>query len=132
MPSECITRWHEFVATSDLEQLDNLLSEDVVFYSPVVHTPQRGRSITAKYLAAAMEVLVNDSWQYVSETSNDHQAVLEFVTEIDGIEINGVDIISWNEQNLIVEFKVLVRPLQAINLVHEKMAERLAGRPKAQ
>lgn len=132
MPSECIMRWHEFVATSDLKQLDNLLSEDVVFYSPVVHTPQRGKSITAKYLAAAMEVLVNDSWQYVSETSNDHQAVLEFVTEIDGIEINGVDIISWNEQNLIVEFKVLVRPLQAINLVHEKMAERLAGRPKAQ
>ena len=132
MPSECIMRWHEFVATSDLEQLNNLLSEDVVFYSPVVHTPQQGKSITAKYLAAAMEVLVNDSWQYVSETSNDHQAVLEFVTEIDGIEINGVDIISWNEQNLIVEFKVLVRPLQAINLVHEKMAERLAGRRKAQ
>ena len=61
MPSDCIMRWHEFVATRDLKQLDNLLSEDVVFYSPVVHTPQRGKLITAKYLAAAMEVLVKEA-----------------------------------------------------------------------
>lgn len=127
MSLDCIERWHEFVSTRDLKILNDLLSDDVVFYSPVVHTPQRGKPITAKYLAAAMDVLVNDTWQYVAETRNEHRAVLEFLLEMDGVEVNGVDIISWNEQNLINEFKVLVRPLQAIKLVHQKMAENLAA-----
>ena len=127
MSRDCIEQWHEFVSTRDLKILNNLLSDDVVFYSPVVHTPQRGKPITAKYLAAAMDVLVNDTWQYVAETRNERQAVLEFLLEMDGIEVNGVDIISWNEQNLINDFKVLVRPLKAIKLVHQKMAENLAA-----
>ena len=113
--------------SQDLALLDSLLSDEVVFHSPVVHTPQRGKAITAKYLAAAMNVLVNDSWRYVAEMTNDSQAVLEFKLEIDGVEINGVDIITFDADDRISEFKVLVRPLQAIKLVHQKMAERLSA-----
>ena len=125
MQSECIKNWHEVVDKRDPALLEDLLADDVIFYSPVVHTPQKGKGITAKYLAAAMAVLFSDSWQYVSEMYNDQRATLEFETVIDGITINGVDLIRWDENQKIVEFKVMVRPLKAIGLLHQLMAEKL-------
>lgn len=109
--------------------LNELLSDDVVFHSPVVHTPQIGKSITEKYLAAAMHVFGNDSFRYVREVIGERDAVLEFETVIDGIVVNGVDMIRWNDHGKIVEFKVMVRPLKAINLIHQKMSELLSVFP---
>ena len=109
-----------------------LLSEGVVFHSPVVHTPQVGKAITMQYLAAAFRVFFNESFRYTREIVSINDAILEFQVEIDGIIVNGVDMIRWNEAGQITDFKVMVRPLKAINLIHQKMAEmlqasRLAG-----
>ena len=120
-----IKQWHAYMDTLDAATLKDLLTEDVVFESPVVHTPQAGRSITMKYLLGAAAVLNNDSFHYENEWYSDNGAVLEFVTVIDGIKVNGVDIIHWNDAGKIDHFKVMVRPLKAINMLHGKMGEML-------
>ncbi len=123
--ARAVEGWHRIVETLDGSGIPALLAEDVVFESPVVHTPQAGRAITTKYLQAALKVLNNDSFHYVEEWIGERSAVLEFACEIDGIRINGVDIIRWNEAGLITHFKVMVRPLKAINMLHQKMGETL-------
>ncbi|NKB37139.1 MAG: nuclear transport factor 2 family protein [Gammaproteobacteria bacterium] len=108
-----------------MDALSSLLSDKVIFHSPVVYTPQIGKEVTGKYLAAAFNVLVNDTFNYIREIAWEREAMLEFEVELDGIAINGVDIISWDENNQIVDFKVMIRPLKAINIIHEKMMEEL-------
>lgn len=130
-PTDPIHRWHQMVASRNPRGLDSLLADDVVFHSPVVHTPQIGRAITAKYLSAAFFVFFNDSFRYVREVRSGHDSVLEFEVTIDAIAVNGVDMIRCNDAGQIVEFKVMLRPLKAINLVHAKMAAMLAGPPPA-
>lgn len=117
--------WHYIVHTRNASGIPALLADDVVFYSPVVHTPQIGKAITAMYLSAAIQVFGNESFRYVREVVGESDAVLEFETEIDGIVVNGVDMISWNNDGKITEFKVMVRPLKAINIIHQKMGEML-------
>lgn len=124
-----ITRWHRLVETRDPDGLDELLDPDAVFLSPVVHTPQRGRPLVAMYLGAALLVFVNPSFRYVRELVGPTDAVLEFEVEIDGVQVNGVDMIKWNEAGRIVEFKVMLRPLKAIQLVHQRMAALLQAGP---
>ena len=121
-----IENWHKAMKVRDASKLDELLAENVVFQSPVVHSPQVGKPITKVYLTAAMEVLGNDNFRYVGEWYGDTSAVLEFETEIDGIKINGIDMIAWNEVGQITNFKVMVRPLKAINKLHEMMGALLA------
>ena len=104
--SSVIEQWHQIVKHQDAKGLDALLAEDVVFHSPVVHTPQTGKKITRLYLMAAMQVL-------------------EFDTLIDGVKINGVDMIEWNDEGQIIDFKVMVRPLKAINAIHQAMGSML-------
>jgi hypothetical protein len=117
--------WHQLVRSQDPAGLDALLSEEVVFYSPVVHTPQHGKAVTSLYLSAAFRVFFNPSFRYVREVAGPSDAVLEFETRIDGVLVNGVDMIKWNTQGQITEFKVMLRPLKAINLVHQRMAAML-------
>jgi len=117
--------WHELVQTRNAKGLRDLLADDVVFHSPVVHTPQTGKAITSQYLAAAFHVFFNASFRYVREVVGPRDAVLEFQVEIDGITVNGVDMIRWNDEGHIVDFKVMIRPLKAINLIHQKMAAML-------
>ena len=117
--------WHAVVETQDPAALSALLADDVVFVSPVVHTPQRGRAVTQAYLAAALKVFGQPSFRYLDEIVGERRAVLEFALELDGVEINGVDRITADESGRIVEFKVMIRPLQAINLIHRMMGERL-------
>ncbi len=124
---DVIARWREIAKTHDVEALSALLAQEVVFRSPIVHTPQRGRAITHKYLSAAFDVLANETFAYVSEWRAERSAVLEFTTTVEGVEIDGVDMIVWNEGGEIVEFKVMARPLKAINLLHRLMGERLAA-----
>jgi hypothetical protein len=117
--------WHQLVEKRDTRGLDALLADEAVFYSPVVHTPQVGKAITKKYLMAAFHVFFNESFRYVRELRGDLDAILEFEVNLDGIAVNGVDMIKWNEAGKITEFKVMLRPLKAINLIHRKMAETL-------
>src|SRR5690606_15213622 len=118
--------WHDVARRRDVAGLDSLLADEAVFHSPVVHRPQAGRTLTRMYLAAAFEVFFNDSFRYVREIVGPRDAVLEFQVEIDGIAVNGVDMIRWNDEGRIVDFKVMSRPLKAIELVHRKMAAMLA------
>lgn len=124
-----VAAWHRLVNARDAAALDALLADDVVFHSPVVHTPQVGRTVTTLYLTAALHVFFNDSFRYVREIVGERDAMLEFEVEIDGIVVNGIDLISWNDADRIVQFKVMIRPLKAISLIHQKMAALLqAGR----
>ena len=123
---DTLARWHQVVATRDPAGLDALLADEVVFHSPVVHTPQRGCVLTRMYLTAAMHVLGNASFRYVREVAGAMDAVLEFESEVDGITVNGVDMIRWDAQGRIIDFKVMVRPAKAMTLLQQKMAEMLA------
>ena len=120
--------WHELVRTQNAKGLSSVLADEVVFYSPVVHTPQVGKTITLQYLSAAFQVFFNESFRYVRELTGPRDAVLEFQVEIDGINVNGVDMIKWDNEGKIVEFKVLIRPLKAVNLIHQKMAAMLQAK----
>ena len=114
--------WHHVVKEGDIEALDGLLSDSAEFHSPIVHTPQKGKLITIMYLSAAFGVLVNKSFHYVREIVDQNGAILEFMVEIDGITVNGVDMLTWDDDGKIIEFKVMLRPLKAIQLIHQKMA----------
>ena len=130
MPHTTLAKWHELVQTRNFAGLNALLADDVVFHSPVAHTPQAGKSLALMYLGAAFKVFFNESFCYVRELADGNGAILEFQLEIDGISINGVDMIRWNDEARITEFKVMLRPLKAINLIHQKMAAMLqAGQP---
>ena len=129
-----VEKWYEVMKSNDMDKLDELLAEDVVFYSPVVYTPQKGKDITKMYLMAAGGVFgegtkdemidSNNSqskFKYIKEIIGEKSALLEFESEMNGIYVNGVDVISWNEEEKITEFKVIVSPLQAVNMLHQKM-----------
>ncbi|PKP39666.1 MAG: hypothetical protein CVT98_00935 [Bacteroidetes bacterium HGW-Bacteroidetes-15] len=122
-----LKNWHTFLETRNPKILDELLSDEVFFYSPIVWTPQEGKQMTKLYLMAAMEVFggENSNFRYVKQVIDNNQFILEFVTFIDGVTVNGVDMIEVNDDGKIISFKVMVRPLKAINKVHEKMGEML-------
>jgi hypothetical protein len=123
-----LARWHAYIdGGSDPAALSALLADDAVFHSPVVHTPQVGKPVVMAYLVAASHVLGNASFRYVRELVDGDEMMLEFVTELNGVTVNGVDIIRWNADGMINDFKVMVRPLKAINAVWEMMAAQLAA-----
>jgi len=126
--AENLARWHAYMeGGSDPAILAGLLADDAVFHSPVVHTPQVGKPLVMAYLVAASHVLGNDAFRYVRELIDGDEMMLEFVTQIDGITINGVDIIRWGADGKINDFKVMVRPLKAVNKVWGMMAAQLAA-----
>ena len=132
---KAIENWHRAMKSKDSKIWDELLDEHVVFHSPVVFTPQKGKKITKIYLTAATKVFESagytayaskatgseSKFRYVKEIIGRDSAILEFETEIEGTYVNGVDLIKWNEKNKLTEIKVLVRPLQAVNMLHQKM-----------
>lgn len=121
-----LANWHRVIESGSSPQaLAEIIGEDAVFHSPVVHTPQEGRAIVVAYLAAAGMTLGNDSFEYLREVVDGDTAVLEFATTTDGIHVNGVDIITFDEDGMIKDFKVMVRPLKAVNKVWEMMAAQL-------
>ena len=133
-----IEKWHEIMKGDSSEapnKLDDLLHDDVVFYSPVVYTPQKGKEITKLYLSAASGVFSSEKkgkeekkeskFEYIKEVVHGNHACLEFETEMNGVYVNGIDLITWDENDKIIEFKVLVRPLQAVNTLHEQMGRML-------
>ena len=121
-----LDKWYAYLKSHDRAALWDLLHPDAVFESPVVHTPQRGRDITFKYLSSAEKVLGGPGFHYRGEWRSDTGAVLEFENEIEGIKINGVDIITFSADDRIIHFKVMVRPLKGMNLLHRLMGEQPA------
>jgi hypothetical protein len=122
-----IAGWEKVVETRDFGLLDALLADDVVFESPIVHTPQVGRAITKTYLIAAVQALCNPEFRFVGRWFAEQSAVLELVTMIDGVTVNGVDIIGWNSEDRINRFKVMIRPLKAIDAVQQAIGRQLAA-----
>lgn len=130
MIKSTIKAWHNLIETKDMSLLDDLIADNAVFHSPVVHTPQSGKDLVMMYLTAANSVFLDGEFNYVREVMSGNDAVLEFQTEIDGIHINGVDMIRCDDSGKIVDFKVMIRPLKAVNLLHAKMKamlEQFAG-----
>ena len=130
MIDDVIARWHRYLGGELPGGLDGLLADDVVFYSPVVHTPQRGKPVTTQYLDAASRTLAGGpggAFTYTKQVLSGDTAVLEFETSVAGKYVNGVDIIRCDDDGRIVEFRVMLRPLQAIQAVHEQMGRRLAA-----
>jgi hypothetical protein len=125
-----IERWHAFMRGETPDALEDLLEDDVVFYSPVVYTPQRGKDSTKMYLTAAGVALAGDSrdgaFRYTKQVLSGDTAVLEFETTVNDKYVNGVDIIRCDGNGRIVEFRVMIRPFQAVNAVHQQMAAQLA------
>lgn len=121
-----LQRWFDHMeGDRSAESLRPLLAENATFHSPVVHTPQRGIDLTLAYLTAADTVFGNGSFAYVRTLVDGDNAMLEFTAEIDGIHVNGIDLIHWNADGLIDDFKVMVRPLKAINMLWKMMGEQL-------
>lgn len=125
MTPPVIQRWIDVIDNGRTDQIEALLAEGAVFYSPAVFTPQEGRAATLAYLTAAVKVLGDSNFRYVGQWFADRSAVLEFVADIDGIHVNGVDVIHWTDDDQIVEFKVMLRPLKALQAVMAAMAEQL-------
>ena len=121
-----VAAWHAYMASGgDAELLSAQVAEDAVFHSPVVHSPQEGKAKVMMYLLSAAKVLGNDSFAYVREIVDGNDALLEFTSEIDGIKINGIDLIQFDDAGKIIDFKVMVRPLKAVNKLWEMMAAQL-------
>jgi hypothetical protein len=117
--------WHNFVKNKNYEDFSDFIDDDAVLYSPIVFTPIKGSFMVGMYLMAAAEIIGNGSFKYVREVCDNENAILEFETEINGITVEGVDMIRFTKDGKLKEIKVMVRPLQAVNVVHEKMGEYL-------
>lgn len=126
MTHDGVARWHAFIDSRDPAMLDEALADDVVFESPVVRTPQAGKALTRMYLTGAAMTLGNESFRYLGEWRAERSAVLEFACVVDGIEINGVDMLWWNDDGRITRFKVMVRPLKGMEMLRARMAALLA------
>lgn len=127
MVSAAIERWHQLLHSRDADGLDSLIADDCVFQSPAVHTPQVGKELTLRYLRAAMAVLATPDFRYVEQWIGEASAVLEFELTIDGIHINGVDIIHWNDDQRFTGFRVMVRPIKGLQTLMPAMAAVLAA-----
>jgi len=125
MTPPVIQRWIDIIDNHRPDELDDLLADDVVFYSPAVFTPQEGKAKAAMYLRAAEKLFAGTDFQYVGQWFGERSAVLEFAATIDGISVNGIDMIAWNDEDRIVSFKVMVRPVKGLQVVMPKMAELL-------
>lgn len=120
-----IERWLDVVENDRTAEIESMLAEDAVFYSPAVFTPQEGRAKAAAYLTAASKMFSDTDFHYVEQWYGERSAVLEFAATIDGKYVNGIDMIHWNDDGQIVSFKVMMRPLKGLEAIMPKMAELL-------
>ena len=121
-----LRRWHAVATSQNPALLDDLLADEVVFRSPAVFAPQEGKALTTSYLSAALKVL-GPSLRYVSQWHNHASAVLEFEADLDGVYVQGVDILRWNAEEKVVSFTVMVRPMRGLQKLVELMAVQLAA-----
>jgi hypothetical protein len=126
MTPPVIARWIDIIENGRSSELESLLADDAVFYSPAVFTPQEGRAKTLAYLSAAAKVFSDTDFHYVEKWFSERSAILEFAATIDGKLVNGIDMIHWNDADEITSVKVMVRPLKGLQALMPKMAELLA------
>lgn len=119
-----LARWHAVAEAGDASALPGLVAADGIFRSPAVHTPQEGRDKVVAYLGAAFTVL-GPGLRYHREWVGADSAVLEFSTEVGGKQVQGIDMITWDDAGLISDFTVMVRPLQGLQAVIEEMGAEL-------
>jgi hypothetical protein len=127
-PPPVVERWLQVIEDGQTAQLDDMLAEDAVFYSPAVFTPQRGRATVLAYLHAAEQMFSATNFHYVQKWYGENSAVLHFAADVDGLSLEGIDMIQWNDAGKITSIKVMIRPFKALQGVIAKMAELLAGR----
>ena len=120
-----ISSWHKVFNSQNLDNLDDVLADQAVFTSPVVFKPMEGKEISKLYLYAAGHSFNMEKFSYVREVHDGLHSILEFETYIDDVSVNGVDMIEWNEEGKIIDFKVMIRPLKAVHKVQEKMVDSL-------
>ena len=120
-----LNNWHELIKNKAVDQLSTLLADDATLFSPVIHTPIKGKKMVSMYLTAAFHTFLNGTFKYHREFLGDNSAVLEFSLNMHNIDINGIDMITWNEQGEITEFKVMIRPYQALNMINDQMTAML-------
>jgi hypothetical protein len=125
MTPPLIDRWISIIETGRTDDLDALLADDAVFYSPAVFTPQEGKALTSKYLRAAAKLFDDTDFHYVEQWYSERSAILEFAATVNGIHVNGIDMIHWNDDQQIVAFKVMVRPFKGLQVIMPGMAELL-------
>ncbi|MGB1200215.1 MAG: nuclear transport factor 2 family protein [Cognaticolwellia aestuarii] len=121
-----LNNWHTMIKNKQVDQVSTLLADNVTLFSPVIHTPIQGQQMVSMYLTAAFHTFLNGTFNYDREFTADNAAVLEFSLNIDGIDINGIDMITWNEEGKITEFKVMIRPYKALNMINDQMTAMLA------
>ncbi|EAP98257.1 hypothetical protein JNB_14873 [Janibacter sp. HTCC2649] len=119
-----LARWHTVVDSLDPAGLPALVAEGAVFRSPAVHAPQEGRPLVVAYLTAAVRVL-GPHLAYQREWVGEDSAVLEFTTRLGDVEVHGIDMITWDDAGLILEFAVMVRPKKGLDAVIEQMGAEL-------
>ncbi|AZQ85966.1 nuclear transport factor 2 family protein [Colwellia sp. Arc7-635] len=120
-----LNNWHNLIENKAVDQVSTLLADDVTLFSPVIHTPIQGKQMVSMYLTAAFHTFLNGTFNYDREFNGDHSAVLEFSLNMHNIDINGIDMITWNEQGKITEFKVMIRPYKALNMINDQMTAML-------
>ena len=122
-----IRHWLRVIEDGQGAELDDMLAEDAVFYSPAVFTPQRGRATAVAYLRTAEQMFSGTGFHYVEKWFGDNSAVLHFAAEVDGLSVEGIDMIHWNDDGKITAVKVMIRPFKALQGVIAKMAELLTA-----
>ncbi len=127
MSAAVIDRWLRVIESGEMAELDEMLASDAVFYSPAVFAPQHGRATTAAYLRAAEQMFSGTGFHYVEKWIGPDSAVLHFAAEVDGLSVEGIDMIHWNDEGLITAVKVMIRPFKALQGVIGRMAELLAA-----
>jgi hypothetical protein len=120
-----LNKWHTLIENNAVSDISTLLADDVTLFSPVIHTPIKGKEMVSLYLTAAFHTFLNGTFTYNCEFSGDNAAVLEFSLVIQEIDINGIDMITWNDAGKITEFKVMIRPYKALNMINEQMTAML-------
>ena len=125
MTPPLIDRWISVIETGRTDDLDALLADDAVFYSPAVFRPQEGKALTSKYLKAAAKVFGDTDFHYVEQWYSERSAILEFAATVNDIYVNGIDMIHWNDDEQIVSFKVMLRPFKGLQAIMAPMAELL-------
>jgi len=119
-------RWRDLFAMENMPPVRDMLAEDIQMHSPAMHQVQRGPDLIADYITAAHEIFTRWDLDYVRAFQNGNEICMEFEGEIEGVTLNGVDIIRWNADDKIDDFKIMIRPASGLKKLGEVMVKILA------
>ncbi|MCC5812214.1 MAG: nuclear transport factor 2 family protein [Ectothiorhodospiraceae bacterium] len=123
---QTLETWHRLLEHNAMEELDPLLSDDIVFRSPVAHTPYPGRDAIKLVLKTVNTVFENFRYHRFFVSDDGNSAILEFSAEVTGKKLKGIDMLRFDAEGRISEFEVMARPLSGVQALSEEMGKRLA------